>query len=473
MTDTASSQTHSSQSNHCPGSDLSPDISRRRVAGPVMFLTDALILEACVAAAMVIRDLFSPLLPITLDPATYNGIHLAVLAIPLGCALWGLYPGYGLSPVERLKRRTQVALIGFGLMSVFDYLAQNGQWSRGVLVISLFLALIALPLGQICGRRLLSALRRWGEPVALLGAAERRAQIRDQLAQQPDLGWIPAAEYDWPPISGLSPQPSTDLAILLPPDGETALAAITDTLPFRRYLLIPDLGGRSLGVSARETNLGLSLEIRNNLQYTANRILKRMLDLTVVLAALPLALPLIAVFALAVRILSPGPAFYAQWREGRNGRPFRLWKIRSMVPDAEARLAEIMALNSESREEWSRQMKLQKDPRIIPGIGTFIRRFSIDELPQLFNVLIGDMSMIGPRPLPAYHLAEVPPKLVQLRRQVRPGITGWAQISGRSIATVQQQIDSDTYYIRNWSLWTDFYILGRTVEVVVSARGAY
>lgn len=443
-----------------------------RAVVPLLIAADVLTLELFVLLGMWLREAVSVWFPISLAPVTFHGIHLAVLVIPLGCLVWGLYPGYGLSPVDRLRRRTLVVLVGFGLMDVYDHLGQNGQWSRGVLVVAMALAVVGLPITHAWARRTLLRLGLWGEKVVLLGDPERCRMTAAALSARPDLGWIPAGIGNWP-LDGEGHWNDAEMAILLPLRGELSLAEAADSLPFRRMVVIPDLGGRSLGVSSLETGLGLGLGMRNNLLYPVNRMLKRSLDLVAVLLALPLALPVIAAFALAVKVISPGPAFYGQQREGLGGRPFRLWKIRSMTPDAETRLDEVLGQDARTQGEWKSRMKLEDDPRIIPGIGRFMRRFSIDELPQLLNVLLGHMSLVGPRPLPAYHLAEISPALVALRQQVRPGITGWAQISGRSHSTVLQQVEYDAYYIRNWSFWIDSYVLARTVEVVLSARGAF
>lgn len=454
---------------HCPPRS----IGSKRVAAVVLLGLDVVVLELCVLAALWLRGLMAVWLPIELASATFQGITLAVLVLPLGGLAWGLYPGYGLTPVERLRRRTLIALVGFGLMSLYDYLAQTGQWSRGILLIAMVLATVSLPLCHVLGRTLLIRLGWWGEPVALFGSPERCREVAESLKDDPGLGWIPATIDDWPPPAVI-PEPGIEMAILLPPRSEDSLSAVTDTLAFRRFVLIPNFGGgQSLGVAALETGIGLGLEMRNNLLHPSNRVLKRGLDLLAALLLLPLAIVIVAGFGIAVAVISPGPIFYGQWREGVAGQRFRLWKIRSMGPRAEAELSQVLTEDSAHHAHWQSHMKLADDPRIIPGIGKFMRHFSIDELPQLFNVLKGEMSLVGPRPLPPYHLSEIPTSLIALRRQARPGITGWAQISGRSQITILQQVEHDSYYIRNWSFWIDAYVLMRTAGAVLSAHGAY
>jgi exopolysaccharide biosynthesis polyprenyl glycosylphosphotransferase len=195
--------------------------------------------------------------------------------------------------------------------------------------------------------------------------------------------------------------------------------------------------------------------------------LKRTLDLLIVSALAAVTLPIWLVTAIAVRLSSPGGVLFRQRRVGRDGREFTMLKFRTMVADAEQRLDEVAHLN----EAEGHFFKVTHDPRVT-GVGKHIRRWSVDELPQLWNVLRGDMSMVGPRPpLPA-EVAKYDPW--QLRRlRVRPGMTGIWQTSGRSNVPFDEAVRMDLFYIENWSLGTDLYLLGRTVSAVLSRRGAW
>ena len=149
-----------------------------------------------------------------------------------------------------------------------------------------------------------------------------------------------------------------------------------------------------------------------------------------------------------------------------------MFKLRTMYPNAEERLEKYLQEHPENRAEWERCFKLRDDPRVLPYIGKFLRSSSLDELPQLFNVLRGEMSIVGPRPFPYYHLDCYDNQFREFRRSVPPGLTGMWQVEVRSNGDMEDQRLHDTYYIRNWSLWLDLYILFKTIAVVVSRRGA-
>jgi lipopolysaccharide/colanic/teichoic acid biosynthesis glycosyltransferase len=183
--------------------------------------------------------------------------------------------------------------------------------------------------------------------------------------------------------------------------------------------------------------------------------------------------PLIVIAALLVLLIDGRPVFFYQSRMGRAGRLIKVPKVRTMRRDAEKRLEACFNANPSQRDEWQRHHKLRDDPRLIPGVGRLFRRFSVDELPQFWSVIVGDMSLVGPRPFPDYHLEKFTPAFLDLRQRVRPGITGLWQVAVRSDGGIEEQEAFDSYYIRNWSIWFDFYILGRTIMTVASGRGAY
>jgi lipopolysaccharide/colanic/teichoic acid biosynthesis glycosyltransferase len=202
-------------------------------------------------------------------------------------------------------------------------------------------------------------------------------------------------------------------------------------------------------------------------------VFKRLMDKCVALPLFLASLPVMAAAAVWIKLASRGPVFYRQMREGFAGRRFPVWKLRTMYLDGDRILEQWLDEHPEDREHWRRHFKLRHDPRVLPVIGTLLRRTSLDELPQLWSVLKGEMSLVGPRPLPDYHLDQFPPEFRELRTRVVPGLTGLWQVSARGDGDVKVQEALDTYYIRNWSPWLDLYILARTVAAVLLARGAY
>lgn len=193
---------------------------------------------------------------------------------------------------------------------------------------------------------------------------------------------------------------------------------------------------------------------------------KRFIELVLVLVTLPIWATIIAGIALVAARDGHSP-FYRQERVGKDGRIFRMWKLRSMVPDADQLLAEHLASNSEARVEWETTQKLKNDPRITT-FGRLIRRSSLDELPQLFNVLIGDMSLVGPRPMMVSQTSMYPGSAYFL---LRPGMTGFWQISDRNECEFKDRAGFDTKYFREMSLWTDVSIMARTIHVVFRCTG--
>ncbi len=217
----------------------------------------------------------------------------------------------------------------------------------------------------------------------------------------------------------------------------------------------------------------LGLEVRKNLLISSNRLLKRILDYAVAFPLFLLTAPFIAVCAALIKLISPGPAFFRQEREGQDGKAITVYKLRTMYPEAERLLQTYLESHPQEKANWLQYYKLKTDPRILPGLGWFLRRYSLDELPQLWNVLSGDMSLVGPRPFPYYHLGSFPDSFRTLRASVMPGLTGLWQVSERSNGNLRVQEMEDTYYIRNWSLWLDIYILLRTAQTLLSPSGAY
>jgi len=199
--------------------------------------------------------------------------------------------------------------------------------------------------------------------------------------------------------------------------------------------------------------------------------MKRLIDLTLILTMGAALLPLIALISLVVKLTSRGPVFFGHRRYGKDGRPFTAWKFRSMVQNADEVLFEYLTSHPTLQEEWEWNHKLKHDPRIT-WIGRLLRHTSLDELPQLWNALKQEMSLVGPRPIVQEEIHRYGEDFL-LYQMVTPGITGLWQVSGRNNISYERRISLDSYYVRNWSIWLDLYVLARTIKVVLKGEGAY
>ena len=202
-------------------------------------------------------------------------------------------------------------------------------------------------------------------------------------------------------------------------------------------------------------------------------VVKRSFDLVIGLLILILFMPVLFCIALLIRLDSPGPAFFVQKRLGKNGKVFNCFKFRTMVDGAEQGLSALFKKKPAFKGEWEANFKIRNDPRVT-RVGRFLRKTSLDELPQIINVILGQMSLVGPRPRPLYELDGRRDNYeFQVGLRVRPGITGLWQVSGRNKLNFEQRVTMDAIYVRKWSLCTDFQLLLKTVGIVIKQRGAY
>jgi Undecaprenyl-phosphate galactose phosphotransferase WbaP len=199
-------------------------------------------------------------------------------------------------------------------------------------------------------------------------------------------------------------------------------------------------------------------------------VFKRLIDIVVSALALVLLLPLFLVIAILVKLFDPGPIFYGHVRLGFRGKDFVCWKFRTMVSDADQILDHYLAQNDTAALEWARAQKLKRDPRV-NRLGAFLRRSSLDEIPQLWNVFVGQMSLVGPRPIVVGEISRYGDAFADYT-SVRPGITGLWQISGRNNTTYASRVRLDSLYVKSWSLGLDLGILAKTLPVVLTGKGS-
>lgn len=407
-----------------------------------------------------------------------------------GGLLLNLIPGWGISAVEELRRTVYLTIGLFAFISIGLFLGKSGtQFSRLTLTAAIVIAAPTILIIRNLVRNFLIRTHRWGLPTVIYGSTTTAQQTIKALAEYPELGFIPVGIYTddqapdvgavggLPVIGGLratsrnipaaivahSDIPRSDLIALL----EGPLSC------YRRVMIIPDLVDvPSMWVSPRDLGGILGLEVSHNLLDPFSRVMKRTFELGFILLTFPLWATLMALVAVLIWLEDWSAPIFVHPRIGKTNQTFDTLKFRTMVPDAEHVLTEALARDHELRREWEAGFKLRYDPRLT-RIGRLLRRTSIDELPQIINVIRGSMSLVGPRPLPEYHHRELPEQAQRLRERVRPGLTGLWQVSGRSEAGNEGMVRHDSYYVRNWSLWLDIVILMRTVRVVLRGQGAY
>jgi Undecaprenyl-phosphate galactose phosphotransferase WbaP len=237
-------------------------------------------------------------------------------------------------------------------------------------------------------------------------------------------------------------------------------------------MILPSFCGyASLWVEPRDLGGILGLEVRRNLVLAWPRFCKWCFDVVVCAIGMVVAIPLGILFAVLIMVTSRGSPIYGHERIGRAGRRFTVWKFRTMVKDADRVLERHLDEHPELRQEWEQEHKLRNDPRVT-AVGRFLRATSLDELPQFWNVIRGEMSLVGPRPIVEAEVFRYR-DMFDLYLQVRPGISGLWQVSGRSDTTYDERVALDVAYVRNWSVWLDVWILLRTVRAVIRGKGAY
>jgi Undecaprenyl-phosphate galactose phosphotransferase WbaP len=366
--------------------------------------------------------------------------------------------------------------------------------SRAVILFAWLLSLPVLSLSRYLTKTLLIRFGLWRKKVIIIGSTESASAIITAIRQNPTMGYdivgclteerwkigmaiagVPILGHyddieDWKKRTGFE-----DIIVTFPNVPRDQLIGllrrwdgVSDTI---RY--IPQTGDLiTTGIEIENIGRVLALAVRKNLHKPWNIFVKEVFEFVLAVVMLAAALPLFAAIALAIKLDSRGPVFFKQERFGKRGQVINVFKFRSMRSDADARLKEYFNAHPEARYEWVRYKKIKDhDPRVT-RVGRVLRRFSLDELPQLWNVLRREMSLVGPRPYIQEELDQVK-QIKSILLQVKPGITGLWQTSGRSLVPFRERLSLDEYYIRNWSLWRDVAILMKTVKVMVTGRGAF
>jgi len=397
-----------------------------------------------------------------------------------------LYPSLPYSPIEEFRRLVcSSVLLHVAVMSFLGFSRLETEVSRLVLGCScVSVAVLSQPIRN--GVR--GLLKRFGLgqiPVVILGSGSIARLLARRFSESSYYG-VAAVGYFGRTMDAVESLPrlggSRDVLRVSRRLVVRRLVACEDLRVFRVQLSelakyfthieyfpeassFPISGARPLAVDG----LG-GVEMINQLQMPAVRFQKHLLDMCLASLALILSLPLFVVIPILIKLTSRGPVFYRQHRLGKGGRPFRIWKFRTMYDDANDRLERLLTERKEYAEEWRRMHKLEHDPRIT-FVGRFLRRTSLDEIPQFFNVFAGEMSLIGPRPIVEDEVVHYGAQYDVFTR-VKPGLTGLWQSQGRSDTDYERRVALDIYYVLNWNIWMDLWICLRTVRTVLSMKGA-
>jgi Undecaprenyl-phosphate galactose phosphotransferase WbaP len=459
----------------------------------VYVMSDLVAFAASLAVAKWIVDLA---LGIAISAVTSIDLKLAALWIVGLAAVAAAQKTYAAIP-PRPVRKFRGWVEGATIVCIA---VVGGAWVLGVGTAATYLTLVlascsAVLLASFCRaicRIAFGSAEWWGTRLIVVGSGALAARTHATLAREPQWGLRPIGfvEDSAAPGEGAdSPYYLGTLEDLDPIASEFnvdwALAAVhsldANELAelmsraagrIKHWIILPPLERfPSLWLEACEAARRPALSITNRLRNGWSLPLKRALDLIVTITLGLAALPLIGLIALLIRLGSPGPLFYGQERVGRFGRRFKAWKFRTMLPSADTVLAKYLDEHPELAAEWKANHKLRCDPRVT-WIGRWLRSTSLDELPQIWNVLMGEMSLVGPRPIVTAEIEKYA-ECYEHYVQVLPGITGLWQVSGRNNTTYEERVALDVYYIQNWSLWLDVYILACTAKVVLLCEGAY
>ena len=366
--------------------------------------------------------------------------------------------------------------------------------SRTLWMLTWFWAVFLVPLVRVSLKKLLLKLNLYQKDTIIIGSGRNAKDVYRALADESYLGFSLCyfVLSDTIPEDGMGEikvidAKNKDIISLLQLDTKTVqfILALDDEIlldSWLRYLalnkcrsvsVIPNIRGIPLygtDMSFLFSHEMLLLRVNNNLAKRSSRILKRTMDIVGSLAIITLLSPVLLYLYFSVK-KDGGNAIYGHPRIGRNGKTFKCLKFRSMVMNSKEVLDELLRTDPEARAEWEKDFKLKNDPRITK-IGAFIRKTSLDELPQLFNVLKGEMSLVGPRPIVAEELDRYQDD-VEYYLMAKPGMTGLWQVSGRNDVDYSTRVYFDSWYVKNWSLWNDIAILFKTVNVVLKRDGAY
>ncbi len=486
-----------------PFSKSQPSLSQL-VAMLALAVTDLISLSMALLVAFLARIYILPALTEAFSTKLPSAVIDHIWWVPpmgLSCLIYeGLYSRrlHFWQETRRLMKATTLAFLL--MLAVISLGKMSNEVSRTILVLGYLISIILLPLGRLAGKAVSAHTGLGTQPVIILGLGKTGKLVAHFLIRERFLGYRIVGFLDddpvkqthgarigdalFPVLGGFKDSEQVmretgvrDLIVAAPGMPGRDMVELVNRLQGRAasVTVIPDLFGVPvMGVEADYSfdERILSFRILNRLANPWNIAAKRVFDLVIGSIILIVTLPIMLLVAVAIKLDSPGPIIFPHRRIGRNGKEFRCFKFRTMHLHSEEMLLEHLEKDPGARNEWEKYAKLKAhDPRVT-RVGRLLRKFSLDELPQIFNVFKGEMSLVGPRPyLPRERL--LLSNYADLILLSRPGMTGLWQVSGRNEIDFDGRLRLESWYVRNWSLWLDVTLLLRTAGVVLSRRGAY
>ncbi len=452
-------------------------------SGIILAAVDAVIVLLCIGIGFFIINLINHHW-INFRSFVEYAVYIPVILVVFYAA--NLYPGILIAPQEEIKRFSLCTFFAFMGIAISINVETEDRWPIAcALIVGLPFATVLLPVGREIARYVFGKHSWWGVPAVVYSKGTNANIIIDRLTKNPNYGYTPALIIcdvpvycnDYKGIPVFTPSEAIketieklNIKVAIVCDYDKDIEQIQT---YYRYMIRIPKNQLATNISLHMRDFGgiLGFSSTNYLTKKGALSLKRFIDILLCLAASPFVLALTLIIALIIKKTSPGPVFYGHKRIGKNHKEITCWKFRSMGIDAAEQLEHILATDPVRAAEWAKDRKFTDDPRVTP-FGKILRKTSLDELPQLWNIFIGDMSFVGPRPVTEPELIRYG-KYADYVLSVKPGLSGMWQISGRSDTGYEERITLDTYYIQNWSVWLDIWIIIKTVWVVFRGSGAY
>lgn len=479
------------------------------VTGLTLFFVDILSLFICIFIGFFVVNIFSRH-NINVKSCVNYFVFFPAILLVFGVAK--LYPGIMIPPEQEVKKYAFSTFFSFSAIILCIVVGDLQHYGYSVFLkrgshdlqlcfafgIAFCVSTVILPALRELAKIIFKNFKWWGVPAVIYTDGTNAIPVIDRLLANRNLGYHPCCIIDSKEYS------EEEIRLGLKLDEYKGIPVYSDkcdnfqdvfntikNFRVRTAVLCHYKGNMQLVMSNYRYTITVSrdqtrftstqqlkdiagimgLASTHNLTFTSNKIVKRCFDVGLILLFSPILIPVFLIISILVKLTSKGPVFYGHKRVGKNGKEFKCWKFRSMNINSQEMLKEILATDPVRAKEWEKDRKFKDDPRVTK-FGKFLRKTSLDELPQLINIFIGQMSFIGPRPVTEDEMNRYGPYKDYVL-SVTPGLSGMWQVSGRSDTGYEERISFDTYYIQNWSIWLDIWIFIKTVWVVLNRKGAY